>query len=459
MRFIRQLFFGAAALALGACAVGPDYRQPPAPLPAQWHAPLPHGGELATLAGWWAQFDDPLLAELIGQAEAVSPTLAQARSRIVQSRADAAAARNVLWPSLNLGAAVLRSGGGNLVNQRLDSAALDAGWEVDLFGGGRRTLEAAAARQEGAQAAWHEARVSLAAEVAREYVGLRAGEALLADAEADLASRRTTEQLTRGKVQAGFGAPADGALAEASLAEAATRVIAQRAECDISVKALVALVGLDEAALRERLQARSGKLPQPAVLAVGGLPVQVLSHRPDLVVAERELAAASADIGGAQATLYPRLSLVGSVGVQYQRLAGVGGNSSVWRFGPSLDLPIFDAGRRLANVAAAQARYDSALAVYKSQVRQAVREVEQALVRLDSANRREVETGRAAEGNATAFCAAEARWRAGIGSQLALEEFRRLQVNARMQHLAVRHEAVAAWVALYRAVGGGWEKE
>ncbi|MBS1170678.1 MAG: putative outer rane channel lipoprotein [Burkholderiaceae bacterium] len=469
MRFIRLISLASLGLWLAGCAIGPNYQQPEANVPSRWHAQLPHGGKVNSLIDWWSQFDDPLLPELIRQAEDVSPTLAQARARIIQSRADVAAARNALLPSLSLSGSAARSGGG-IMNQSGGNSASDAGilipkqgktsldasWEIDLFGGGRRANEAASARHEGAQAAWHDARISLAAEIAQRYVSLRACEGLLVDATTELESLEKTTQLTREKVNAGFGAPADGALAEASRAGAATRVIGQQAECDINIKALVALTGQEETALRIRLKPRFGKLPQPAALKVDELPVQVLSHRPDLVVAERELAASSAEIGSAQSALLPRLSLTGSIGTQYLHSAGTTFKGSAWNFGPTLDLPIFDAGRRMANVDAAKGRYDSALANYKMQVRQAVREVEEALVRLDSANRREIETRQASEGNGIACRAAEDRWQAGLASQLELEEFRRLYANARMQHLTVRQEAVSAWIALYRAVGGGW---
>lgn len=446
----------AACLLLGACAVGPDYRKPDLPLPARWHAALPHDGNPDSLEKWWAQFDDPLLAALIAQAEANNPTLAQAVARIAQSRANAAAARSALWPTLDAKTIWQRSSELEGTSQKLSRGSLDAAWELDLFGGNRRTREAAEARLEGAQASWHDARVSLAAEVAQEYVSLRACEALLAETDAALASRRATAALTLKMVRAGFSTTADSALADASAAEGADRAIAQQAECDISVKSLVALTGEDEPVLRTRLAPRTAKLPQPASLTINALPVQALAHRPDLAVAERDLAAASAEIGSAEAARYPRLTLSGTVGLQFIDANGAGQQGRVWQFGPALDLPIFDAGRRAANADAARARYNEALAVYRMRVTQSVREVEQSLVRLDSAVRRLAETQRAADGYTGSFQAAEARWRAGIGSLLELEDTRRLALGARTQHLTTQREAVAAWIALYRAVGGDW---
>lgn len=440
--------------------LGPDYVRRAASEPARWEAPLPHDGESSALVDWWKQFDDPLVADLIARAEQDNPTLDQALARIRQSRAAATSARSALFPDVALGASRTRSGGHPVAyEQTVARGVFDAAWEIDLFGGNRRGAEAAQARLEGAGAAWHDARVSLAAEVALEYLGLRTCEARLADAEVDHASRRATERLTLEKARAGFAAPADASLAQASAADGATRLLAQRVECEIGVKALVALTGLAETDLRARLEIRRGRLPQPATLAIDALPVRVLSARPDIAVAERNLAAASAEIGVAEAARYPRLSLLGSVGRQRQTIDGVQASGRVWSFGPVLDLPLFDAGLRAANADAARARYDEALAVYKGAVRRAVREVEQSLVRLGTAAEREAEAREATRRYDETFAAAEKRWQVGIGSQLELEEIRRLAIVARSQHVGVQYDGIAAWIGLYRAIGGGWSPD
>ena len=194
----------------------------------------------------------------------------------------------------------------------------------------------------------------------------------------------------------------------------------------------------------------------PSALDVDAVPVRVVSARPDVAVAERALAAASAEIGVAEAARYPRLSLLGMIGRQRQTLDGVFGIGRIWSFGPALDLPIFDAGRRAAQAEAARARYDEALAVYKGSVRKAVREVEQSLVRLDAATVREVEAKRAVEQYDKVLAAADQRWQIGLGSQIELEEVRRMALTARSQNVGVRHDGIAAWIGLYRAVGGAW---
>lgn len=444
-------------LLLVACAAGPDYRRTDPVTPAQWQAPLPHDGRAEELTQWWSQFDDPLLPELIDIAQHDNPGLQQALARIAQSRAGVAAARAKLFPEIDANAMAQRGKSMDIPQTfTLRQATLDASWEVDLFGAARRGREAALARQDGSRAAWHDARVSLAAEVAQEYVGLRACEATLNNIDADLVSRRESQRLTQLKVGAGFAAPADASLAEASAADGAARRDAQRAECDISVKALVALTGLDEAALRQRLQVRYGTLPVPARFSVSVLPADLLRQRPDLAASEREVAAASAEIGVAEAARFPGLAISGSIGRQQLDSGGGTLHLSPWSIVPALTAPLFDAGRRAAGADAARARYAEAYAAYSGLVRQAVREVEQDLVRLDSAGRRAQDAQRAAEGYARVEQAAEARWRAGTGSLLELEEARRVALGAQAQWLGVRREHVAAWIALYRAMGGGW---
>jgi multidrug efflux system outer membrane protein len=444
-------------LLLSACAVGPDYLRPQAASAPQWYAALPHQGDNGTLAQWWSQFDDPLLAELIAQAQEDNPGLNQALARIAQSRAEAAVARAALFPEFTAKASGLRLGGERIDAQKLAAGSLDAAWEIDLFGGNRRAREAAQARYEGTQAQWHDARVSLAAEVAQDYVALRSCEALVKSYAEDLDSRRESERLTQLKVAVGFEAPADGALATATTADGATRLNAQQAECEITVKTLVALTGLTEPELRARLAGRSGILPSPSQFRIAQLPAQTLMQRPDLAAAERELAAASAQIGVAQAARYPSLTLSGSIGHQSLRSGATTVDGQLWSFGPAaLSLPIFDAGRRAAGVDSAQGRYDEALASYLGRSRQAVREVEQALVRLDSAGTREGDARRAAENYEKVFKASDDRWRVGAGSLLDLEIARRLAVVSRTQLLNVQRERLAAWISLYRAAGGGW---
>lgn len=456
------------ALTLSGCGlmkVGPDYARPALPVAAAWQASattVPHGGTVAGLVDWWRQFDDPLLAELVEAAERESASLAQARARIASARADAVAAGSADLPSVDLTASARRSAMAlvsSLMHQRTRQAGIQASWEIDLFGGVARQKENAEATLDATAARWHDARVSVAAETALAYLDYRYLERRVAQADADAASRRETARLSFELGRAGFQSSADVALAAGSAAEAASNVIDLRARRDMQLKALVALSGLDEPALKTRLAARSGRFPAPASFRVDALPAAVLAQRPDLAAAERDLAAASAAIGQAQALRYPKISLTGNVGPIRLNTDGVPLAANTWSFGPSVSLPLLDGGRLVAGVEAARAQYVAAESAYRQKARDAVKEVEQALVRLSAASERAEDVHRAAEGYRAAFLATESRQRAGLAAVLDLEESRRLMLNADIAVAAWEQEQVAAWIALYRAVGGGWTAE
>lgn len=466
--FARLANFSAAALVstlLAACAVGPTYVPPAAPTVSAWQAPLPHGGDLGSLANWWSRWNDATLQSLMSAAQGNNPTLTQAAERIKQARAGLVSANASGLPSVSGGVTVnsgssVGSAGGSVSSSVATSlsSTVQAAWELDLFGANRRTREAAAARLSARNIDWHQARVSLAAEVASAYVNLRVNEALASGYERDVESRQDTARLTALKTNAGFEAPANAALATASASEAAARLIAQRAEISLGVKALVALTGLGEAELRAALAAGRARLPVPANLSVPGVPATVLAQRPDLAAAERELAALTADIGAAEADRYPRISLSGSVGLSLSRLAGMSSDSSSWGFGPSLSVPLFDAGRRSANVEASKARYGESLAGYRAIAIRAVREVEEALTLLQSAEARAPDVQAALNGYQAFEKAALARLAAGAGSVLERQEARRTVLAAEVAVLALERERLNAWISLYRAVGGGWDQ-
>ena len=447
-------------LALGACAVTAPPAQVAATTPSGWQAPLPHQGSLGDLARWWTQLGDPLLVELIDAAQAVSPGIAQAQARMAQARATQVGSRAALLPSLDAQASASRG-----FNEQLASlattgqAGLQASWEIDLFGAHRATQTAADERLAGTKALWHEARVSVAAEVAQQTSSLRTCQAQLSVAERDALSRGETSRLSGLSEQAGFTAPATAALARASAAEAQARALQQRMQCDVEIKTLVALTGWDEPALRARLATPAQPVPD-TLFAIGALPAQVLAQRPDVYNAEREVAAASAEVGSAQAQRYPRLSLSGSVGAASVRTGGVSTDLNTWTIGPlALSVPLFDGGRRSAQVNAAQARYDEAATLYRAKVRQAVSEVEQALVRLQSTAERNASARTAARGYRSSFDATEARWRGGLANLVELEDARRTLLAADHVLITLQHERQAAWVALYRAAGGGWSAQ
>jgi multidrug efflux system outer membrane protein len=446
----------AVAAALSACATQMPAPHVAAQEPQQWQAPLPHNGSQADLASWWRHQADALLVQLIESAQAVSPTVASAGSRIAQSRADRVAAGAALAPTLDATASANRSNQqSSLPMGTTSQAALNASWEIDLFGANRAARDAAQARLDSAHAGWHDARVSVAAEVANQYYSLRACEQLLAVARQDASSRADTARLTELTAKAGFESPASLSLARASAADGNSRYIQQRAACDIDVKALVALSAMPEPELRGKLAAGSATVA-PA-MAIPELPARTLSQRPDVFTAEREVTAASFDVGNAKAQRYPRLTLSGSVGVANFRAGGDNTKTDTWTIGPvSVSMPIFDAGRRRANVDAASARYDLAVSSYRSTVRQAVSEVEQALVNLDATGERAGDAQTALDGYRVNFTAVEDRYKNGLASLFELEDARRTRLTAEQTVINLQRERSAAWVALYRAAGGGW---
>ena len=460
-----------ASLLLSACALPAPPAAVSANAPTQWFAPLPnlppvaglpHQGRLTDLAEWWQQQGDPLLVELIAAAQAVSPSVASARARIEQSRASRVAAGAALLPSLDASAGTSRGRTQPLSTAPAPvgtsmQAGLQTAWELDLFGGQRAGRNAAQLRYEGAQAQWHDARVLVAAEVATRYYSLRTCEKLLAVARADAASRAETGRLAALSAEAGFTAPATAALARASAAEGNSRATQQRALCEQDIKALVALTALQEPDLRSKLALTPVDIAQAATILIATVPAQALAQRPDVFNAEREVAAASAEVGSAQAQRYPRLSLSGSVAANRFRSAGVSTDFSTWSIGPlALSLPLFDGGRRAADVDAAQARYDEAAASYRAKVRQAVREVEEALVSLQSTAARSDDARIAADGYRASFAGTDALYKSGLSNLVDLENSRRTQLAAETALLSLQHERAVAWVALYRAIGGGW---
>lgn len=472
-RFARRLALLPAAALLGACsAFAPPVQMPPReaptmPAPAAWHAPLPVAepaapqAHIAELRLWWQQFNDPVLLGLIDAAQSASPTVASAASRIEQARAARVGAEAALLPSLGAGAQATRTRT-DLISPLISGAgvSLQAGWELDLFGANADARDAAQARLEGAQAGWHDARISVAAEVATSYNALRGCEALVVQTAADSRSRDETARVSELAAQAGLLAPATAALSRASAAQGRSLLTAQQAQCDQLIKSLVALTALDEPALRRQLAPGTAQQPVPATIAVDSVPGQALLQRPDLLAAERQVLAAADDTASSQAQRYPQIGISGSVGPAWLRVQQNTLNGNLWTLGPlQITLPLFNGGALKANVVAARARYDESVAVYRGLVRAAVREVESALVTLDSTARREHDTQVAIEGFDASLLAADARFRGGLGSLFELEEARRSALVAKSAQVELQQQRVAAWISLYRALGGGWSAD
>lgn len=451
---------GCAALLAGCAAPQPP--GPPAPkLPEQWYAPpLAHQGSTAVMAQWWGRLGDPVLAEWIHRAQTHSPSVAAARAQVATARAAVAASETRAGPQVAAVASASRGrpDGATPLGTAM-GVGLQASWVIDLWGGAAAETAAARAQQDAAGAGWHEARVVVAAEVAQLYVAHRLCRAQLAVASSDRDSRGATARSSAVTEKVGLTAPAVLALAQASHAEAQARTQAQAEQCERQIKALVALTALPEPALRQQLASASGpKLDAMPALSVQAVPAEVIRQRPDVYRAQRELVAAGEAAGAARALLLPNLSLSGSL--LRNRFTTSGGSTTfnTWSIGPlSLNLPLIGRRALTGNADAAQARYEAAAVAYAATLRQAVAEVEQALVTLDGLALRLTATEAAQAGYVKSFGATEARHRVGLANLNELEDARRLRLNAESSTISLQQERFNAWVALYLALGGGFD--
>jgi NodT family efflux transporter outer membrane factor (OMF) lipoprotein len=453
-QFLFRSSFFALMFFLAACTmIGTDYQCPTTPLPSGWQTA--QDGKSSDLNRWWATFNDPALTAFLEASQKDNPSLAKAIAAIDKARANRASVGASFLPQFNASASA--TGSGSLKNDnsmtRTTSMGLDSSWEIDLFGKTRRAVESAAALQEAREADWHDVQVSLAAEVAGTYIDYRSCRIAQKYYEEQANSQAKTTALVNLSVKAGFTASADAFLAEASVANSRSKALAQKTECEALVKSLVALTGMEERMVRQRLGEDSASLPQPENLIVDSVPADLLRQRPDIVSAERTLASMNAQIGVAEAGRYPSLTLSSGVTVS---AANSSAATAPWSFGPALNLPIFTGGKTTAAIRTAKADYTAALADYQYIVRKAVKEVEQALVRLDSMAQREKEATLSSDRYSAYLSAAEKSWRVGSTSLFDLETARREAINARISLLELQQNRLQQWITLYKAVGGGW---
>ncbi len=458
-------------LLAGCAAVGPDYVPPKlsdAGVPGQWTSGSDMAGSDKAVANtspafqWWAELDDPLLNQMVTEGFRTSPTLDIAVARVSQARAAYAGTRAAELPAITGDAESERSASDSSGKPSTDSwLSTNASWEIDLFGAVRRGNEGAAARAAAQQATLADVRVSLAADITDAYLSFRACQSNVALSEQDVVSREATEKLTAASVTEGFTAPYQAIRSKASVAEAKTQLASTRAYCARQENLLTRLTGIPRPELMKQLAGKPtglDRLPVPRHFGVA-IPAQSLTQRPDIRAAERKVAAASADIGLAEADRYPRLTLNGSLGYEVEGTGGGALSFGTWSFGPSLSLPIFDGGRRKANVDIAKARYDEALAEFKAKARNAIQEVEDALTRYAAAHERAENARVSANQYQQFFKTVEIRYREGASNLLELEDARRSMLDAQQTLLNVMQERLQAWVALNRATGGAAQYE
>jgi NodT family efflux transporter outer membrane factor (OMF) lipoprotein len=467
----------AAAVALAAlqagCAVGPDYAKPDMALPAQWtQAAIGARGSLsaASLDAWWRVFDDPLLDALMDEAVAGDTDVASAKAKIREARATRREAGAALGPSLTGSASAAESksgqgGGGTAATTAAASsdpswsyqAGLDASWELDLFGGKRRDAEAAVYGEQAAEEDLRSTLLTLIGDVGADYAEARGYQAQIALAQRTLASQRRTADLTRVKFEAGAASAADTAKADAQAATTAADIPTYEAGYAESAHRLSVLTGRAPGALDDRLQIWRA-IPAPRKPLPAGVPADLLTRRPDVRAAERRVAQATAKIGAAEAALYPDVSLTGSLSTTASRPGELLRASSVsWSWGPSVSIPILDGGKLAAERDATQAQRDEYLVAWRSSVLTAMEDVENALVALAQERLRARQLGAAVGNDRKAADLTRTQYEAGKSSLLDVLDAERSLYSAEDSLIQSRVALAKDYVALAKALGGGWD--
>ncbi len=448
------------ALTVAACtSPGPEYQAPVLDVPRAWQT-APSGvlsaASVQQLA-WWGQLGDPLLNDLIVRALAASPDLEAAQAALREARARRRLAEADLAPTLDASAAASRSlpPGGESVS--LYRAELDASWEADVFGRIRRGIEAARADQVSAEARLGDVQVTVAAEVALNYVSLRTLQRRLAIAQANLASQTETLQLTDWRVQAGLASSVELEQARSNREQTAAQIPALESQRTATAYALDVLLGEPPGALGTRLELEDVGLPEIPRQVLIGIPADTLRQRPDVRAAEARLIAETARTGVAVANLYPALRLSGSIGVEAITLGALGrGDSVVRSLLAGVSGTLFDGGRLRAQVDVQRAVQDQALVAYRASVLNALQEVENALVELENGRLRQASLARAADAASIAAELARQRYQGGLIDFQTVLDTERTQRVLQDSLASAEGERVTALIRLYKALGGGW---
>jgi len=429
----------------------------PAPAASPSVAPASPATDPADLARWWQRFDDPQLAALVAQALDVNASLRSARAALERARALRDVQAAGLLPSLDGSASAQRArpAGGDTSNRF--QVGLDAGWELDVFGGRRSAVQAAEADARAAQEGLAAAQVSLAAEVALTYLEMRGLQTRLAIARSSLAAQAETLQLADWRVQAGLASSVDLEQARAATGQTAAQIPALEAGIEQAQHALAALAGRAPRALRPEL-AEARPVPQPTGALALAIPADTLRQRPDVRRAEQQVAAELARVSQADAARYPGFRLGGTLGLSARTLGGLNSGAAVFdSLLAGVAVPLFDGGAARAQVRAQEAALEQARAGYETVVLAALQEVEDALVALGKDRERLARLREAADAAANAALLAQQRYASGlIDFQVVLDTQRTLY--ATQESVAITGANVGAdHVRLYKALGGGWE--
>lgn len=453
------------AALLSGCEVGPNYKKPDTPVAASFQSaqdPIYTSDEVQSQ--FWKQFGDPTLDQLVDDSLAANHDLRIALGRLVEARA---ARHQALF---DFGPTVTADGG--YTKQRVPAAAspvgagykyelydagFDATWELDLFGRIRRENESARAALEGAEANLHDVQVSVIAEVARTYFELRGTQNELAVAQRNVENQRESLRITDERLSAGRGTELDTSRAQAQLSTTLSTISPLEASISRSIHRLGVLTGRDPNALISLLGPAKALPDLPKTAAVGD-PAALLRRRPDIRVAERQLASATARIGVAVGDLFPKVSFTGNFGYMSNDTSTLGSSGArSYEIAPGISWAAFDLGRIRAQVAAAHAEADVDLAAYQKTVLLALEDTENSLVTHARARDHLRNADDAARASATAARLARTRYEGGIVDFLEVLDAERTQLQAEDQLAQSKTDAMTSLVAVYKALGGGWE--
>ena len=465
-----------SALCLGlaaGCSVGPNYHPPKLATPSTWSAPLAGGetnGQVAALT-WWKNFNDPCLNSLVDRVVRSNLDLTLASARVREARAQYRIVAARLGPSVGASGSYARQKQsenqpiiGSLqipdyvpFENNVYQAGFDAAWEIDVFGGTRRAVEAGkadvAAAEFGLQHVW----ITLVSEAARNYVELRGHQQQLAIAKKNMSAQEQALGITRDRFRNGLTTDLDIQQAATLLATTRSEIPALESRIESSIHRLSILIGQPPGALCEELSP-----PSPVPVASSGVPVglpsELLLRRPDIQRAERQLAAATARIGVATADLFPKFSLTGVAGFQSVSASDwFTQGSDFWSVGPTVQWRIFDSGRIRANIRLHDARQEQALAAYEQTALNAFEEVENSLVAYAKEQERQRALEEAVRSSADSLHLANQLYTSGLASFLNVLDAERSLYRTEEALTHSRSTVTQNLIALYKALGGGWE--
>jgi multidrug efflux system outer membrane protein len=449
----------------GCATVGPDYFPPDTPVSAIWHTELKGGlsakeTDPQILAAWWKTLNDPGLSSLIDRAVSGNLDLKKALARVREARARRGMAKADLFPTLDAAGSATWSrtskNTGSGKSYDLFAATFDAGWELDIFGGVRRSVEAATGDLQASQEDLRNVLVSLLAEVALNYVEVRSFQTRLVAAEANLESQSETYQLTKWRYEAGLTDELAVQQARYNLENTRSQIPTLRTGLEEAMNRIAVLLGEQPGKLHSELEKREPIPVTPLNVAVG-VPADVLRRRPDICKAERQLAAQTARIGVATAELYPKFTLSGSIGLETLSLSNPSSTGS-WTLsgGPKITWAIFKAGAIRQNIEVQSALQEQYLIAYESTVLSALEEVENALVAYAGEQQKRQSLSEATQAARKSVELAQHKYQVGLTDFSNVLDAERSLLSFQDQLAQSEGNVTSNLVRLYKALGGGW---